>query len=341
MITSIIVCFSYTKSDLHALNPRHVKTDARKVLTYLIGTLKIPLTNIIFITDILPDSYKIEELNVNFQEKIIQYLGNPNIHKNLNYYPLRWLEEICKEYNLNKNNILDSTLPILRTSSIIEYVYLFTKFYLINGKEHYLNLIRDCFNSLSINSKLIFYFTGHAYKTENTSKISLVVPDKQLQSASYIPSSTIVALLQSIHESIDVVYIFDCCYAEIFLIAQNGYRFGKNGKLFAVSETSNISSNKFFIGSTLKNQTCGFYNDDTIDDGSLFTHFLFKYLQIAKSRFLLELYKNVEIQIEKYRYNQSKGMQNMIIGNGASKLAAPCPTPQIIMEFPLWFCQLN
>lgn len=326
---AIIVCFSYAKNNQHTLNPKHVRADVRKVLTYTLNNLKIPISNTKFITDILPETYKIEELNMNFQDKIIKYLGNHNVRRNLNSYPLSWLENICREFNYNMREILNNTLPIIRSPSVIEFMYLFAEFNLVNGKEQYVNTITNAFNKLENDSKLFFYFTGHAYRTDNGTKISMVIPNRQSLSASYIESSIIMTLLDSIHESIDVCYILDCCYSEMFISTIYKLKFGKNGKLYNnISRTENLyldKVKKFYIGSTLRNQTCGFYNDET-EEGSVFTHFLFKYLQEPKSEFIIDLYKTVEVPVEKYRIENGKGLQHMIIGIGSKE----------VLTFPKW-----
>ena len=356
---AVIVCFTYVKNARYALNPRYVKADLRRVLTYSFNHLKNSLERTSIITDILPEKYKIDEVNLSFQHEVISFLAdsgliNAGASPNTNLFPLKWLYQFCQEHKLDYKEIYarvkTEITPVIRTSNVIEFAYLFTKFTLISGKHEFTDLLQRKLSEIPLKTKLLFYFTGHAIKRTRTKEankvcsdvetVYMLIPNKN-HGSSFIADSVIRDILRSLKTTVQVFFILDCCYSQQFIDTVYKTTFSNHGnqvlfenvgasmdKIILDEDIDNI----FYIGSTLGDQTCGFYSVSP-EEGSVFTFFLLKYMNeivLRKSEnSVSQLYQSVEKPILKYRKSKEEPKQNIILCKNnnfaATSLAAALP----------------
>ena len=337
---AVIVCFTYVKNSRYALNPRYVKADLRRVLTYSFNHLKNSLEHTSIITDILPEKYKIDEVNLSFQHEVISFLTDTYSHlkgatPNTNLFPLKWLYQFCQEHKLDYPEIYGRVkteiTPVIRTSNVIEFAYLFTKFTLISGKHEFTDLLRKKLSDIPLKTKLLFYFTGHAIKKTSTKEsgkvcsdvetVYMLIPNKN-HGSSFVADSAIRDIFRVLKTTIEVFFILDCCYSQQFIDTVYKTTFSSHGnqvlfenitdKIILNEDVDNI----FYIGSTLGDQTCGFYSVSP-EEGSVFTFFLLKYMnEIVNNKLqnsVAQLYQSVEKPIFKYRKSKEEPKQNIIL----------------------------
>ena len=145
---------------------------------------------------------------------------------------------------------------------------------------------------------LFFYLTGHGIRIISpkgkVQNVSLIIPSKNNSQGELIPSNGVQKILS--YMPTETICIMDCCYSQRFCPSRLGHE-------------------QIFIGSTLKNQTCGFYSSSESFSGSLFSHALFKHLRMihTKKQARVHLLENIEDDILSYRVGQQKAPQEIFI----------------------------
>jgi hypothetical protein len=259
-------------------------SDVRRILTFCYYRTGISLENIILLTDLKPNKFTVQSINLQLQEKAQRHLKKKGIEAEINT-KLKfgvWL----KSYNLDM--ILENSL--LTNDNILEYAYLLTNYICINGLESF----KENFQENIIGSKdLLIYFSCHGISSQKN--VSMLIPssNNDLGTETFHYKDFRLFFNKELI-GINTIILFDCCYSEKFC--------------------PEINENILFIGSTLKNQTCGFYGmrDSKQMIGSLFTHYLLKELRTINSDAMIEeLLEKIDKEIIKYRRKKYKTDQNI------------------------------
>ena len=352
---TIITCFSYTGNRKYVFNPQYLRSDLRRIISFSQNRIGCALENTYVITDLCPTKELQDEILNDFCNEVIKYLRDLGIFYGsydvlYNMSPLKWLRNLCKQIspccerkaNAIYDKVVNTILPIVRSSNVVEFVSLFTNFILVTGKTHFDQTLENLFSQPI--SNLFFYYTGHGIrlwsdtqKRQRSYEICLVIPGT-CSSAEFYSRQDLQKRFNQIINRIPSFIVFDCCHAETILEFPFKMTFSNETDDLYISntpcQTNNLGS--VYLSSTRNNQTCGFYISNLGQyGGSLFTYHLIHFLDdIAKRRItsrkrnILDLsrLREVEEQVQEYRKLAEKKPQNISIG-----LSEDSTT-----QFPLW-----
>ena len=308
---SVITCFSYKYDSKYRFNPEYVKSDIRRIISYVINILNCEFDNIIVISDITPNEQILLEIQEKFHKDICVFFKNIGYHHFIppiieNEYAIWWLEKLCKKaskhininYHILLQKILSSILiPIYDNSNVIEFIYIFTQLIDIASIKSYNDTLSDLFKS---DDQIFFYYTGHGirfieYGSNEIKDICIIIPYNK-NKIEYYSEDTLYDIFNIDN---DFFIIFDCCHAENLISLP--FKWKKNN--------NNTNCSKMYISSTQDDQTCGFYSQK---QGSLFTYYLIKHFHTGNTN-ISEMYNYVESHVNKHRNNIHKSKQNISI----------------------------
>ncbi len=294
MKKSVIVAFSYHNHKKYEFQPSHVISDIRRIVTFSLFKTHVLPINITLLTDLKPNKERIRQLNEKFQMKAKKHLEKKGTECEIDLAMKTgtWLSS----YKLD----MIPTLHELDNENILEYIYLFCNYIPIDGL---MNFQLQLTESVQNAKQLLLYFTCHGVSFNKN--IALIIPTANEEEL--MPYRAFREFLNYILQDTNTVILFDCCYSEKFCPV--------------------INDNIIFIGSTLRDQTCGFYTlrDSKNQIGSLFTHFLLQELRELRTlREVSELEKvddislneqieKIEKQIISYRRKKFKSDQNIYL----------------------------
>jgi hypothetical protein len=311
---TIITCFSYEGNKKYMFNPQYLRSDLRRIISFSHNRIGCLLEDIYVISDIIPVKSIQDDIVNDFYNEVIKYLNELGVH--VSYVsnksnPLKWLNYICDQLQIDGlyEKIINTILPVIRTSNVIEFVSLFTKFINIHNKSHFDKILERVFVK-NDTSHLFFYYTGHGVKvlTEKLRQyeICLLIPGKD-NKVEYYSQVDLQNKFKLILNNVNSFIVFDCCHGEKILKFPFKFNFSGNSgseKLLEDSKNTHI-----YISSTSNNQTCGFYSQK----GSLFTYYLINLLNSIEDKCHLQDLKTVEDKIQRYRKIVGKFPQNISI----------------------------
>lgn len=280
MTKCIITAFSYRHDEKFRFYPSHLITDIRRMISFCLYKTGILPENITLITDCSCDKEQAKRYNLEYQTKAIKHLNRikKDAEIDLRMKTGKWL----KQYDLDM-------IYELTDRNILEYCYLFVNYIFISGKEDYIEKLKIYSENTS---ELLLYFSCHGIKSQN--KTYLAIPCQDCIASELISSTQFREKLSEMCKNKNTVVFFDACYSEKFCPKEN---------------------NILFIGSTHKNETCGFYSLHDKIAGSLFTHYLIRVLREVKrdEKCSLEILNKIRDDILTYRRGKYKTDQNIYI----------------------------
>jgi hypothetical protein len=272
------------------------------------------LENTYIITDIQPVKKIQDEIIDDFCTEVIRYLkeiefcNNSLSHCKEN--PFKWVKGICGEDEVLYNKIINTILPIIRSSNVIEFASIFTNFTIINGRNHLDLTLKNIF--LQPMTHLFFYYTGHGIRkwSGRNYDVCLVVPAANAVTEFY-SQQDLQKQFELIYDKVNSFIVFDCCHGDNILKLPLKITFPKGSS--KVPNSKSFKKSHIYLSSTSNNQTCGFYTSkDRRHGGSLFTYYLLQFLNQHQDLTLSNL-KEVEDKIQKYRRLTQKKPQNISI----------------------------
>lgn len=358
---SIVTCFSYEGNQKYVFNPKYLRSDLRRIISFTHNRIGCKLKNIYIITDIHPVKKIQDEILEDFCDEVIKYVNELglfygsydrlHIKESDKMNPLQWVKNLCqqisKKPDILYHKIINTILPVIRSSNVIEFVSLFTNFIIINGKSHFDQTLEKIFSQPM--SHLFFYYTGHGVRVWSSRNgirnydICLVVPCARLNSE----ANTVTEFYnrQDLQKKFQLVFnkatsfiVFDCCHAQSIIEFPYRLTFTEEIKTLPTNDLQLSQNSHVYLSSTCNNQTCGFYADRY--GGSLFTYYLIKFLDNAGyllskgcRRLILNLsgLRQVENQVQNYRQLAKKKPQNMSIGLSQNNITC----------LPLWLFESN
>lgn len=364
---TIVTCFSYMGNRKYVFNPQYLRSDLRRIISFSHNRIGCSLENTYVITDLHPSKELQNEILKDFCSEVISYfrelgflydsyLMPPTDHLR-NIGPFKWLYFLCNQVipdsNSRKiNDLYDDTintiLPVVRSSNVVEFVSLFANFILITGKIHFDQTLENLFSQSMTN--LFFYYTGHGirlrsdiihnYSKQQACEFCLVIPGSHY-SAEFYSRRDLQKRFAAIIGKIPSFIVFDCCHSESILEFPYKITFSnEKANLYISNYNYNYKQlDSIYLSSTRNNQTCGFYVSDSDNyGGSLFTYYLIYFLDNIAAQFsskicrrktnLLDLsrLREVEGKVQKYRKLAEKKPQNVSIGLSQDS----------ITQFPIW-----
>jgi len=333
-IITVLTCFSYSENKQYVFHPDYLRSDLRRLCDYCLNYVNCKYQNIYVLTDLVPNVGIQDEIRFGFQTQVENYLRRKGylipVIKNTSKYPLVWLKRCCQEIVKSKiswdklyDKILRRILPIIQSSNSVEFASLFMKFYLINSKNIYDTILKQAFEKVQKNSKLIFYYTGHGIRHYHSidgrvvqKDICLVIPTSGPNVEFYSRSELFQKFTQIMSRACSFL-VFDCCYADSLMNLPFQKGFDPSGQIYTEIHGSQIQSyDTICLTSTSNDQTCGFYAGPE-ECGSVFTYYLIQCLQKiahrARSTNFSQLYSEVEQKVSAYRILNNKTSQNMLI----------------------------
>lgn len=324
----IITCFCYNGNRRYMFNPDYLRSDLRRIISFILNKIGCLLNNITILTDLSPQGQIVDEIRIDFQDEVEDYLRDMGYRKPIirtgrgGIHLLEWLHKICREASkyLDKSerhlfrDITQTILPIIRSSNAIEFASLFTNFVVVNGKYHYEKNILDIFGSMKSGDNLFFYYTGHGVRfidSRSVRDICLVIPFHGGTSEFY-SKSRLQQLFNKIPEKTSSFVVFDCCHSEKLLELPYQINFSSFGYIIVHKNKSFVSFNSdiIYLASTQNDQTCGFYINKE-ECGSVFTYYLLDCLENFTPENFSVLYDYVENKVQEYRSSSGKPAQNM------------------------------
>lgn len=323
--TTVILCFTYTDDKKYKFNSAYLRSDLRRIISFSHNRIGCMLENTYIITDIQPNRKIRDEIIDDFCTEVIKYLKEIKFPINdLSYCkgnPFKWVKSICGNDEMLYNKIINTILPVIRSSNVIEFASIFTNFTIINGKNHLDSTLKDIF--LKPMTHLFFYYTGHGVRKWSVTNekrgydICLVVPVyKSLESqgmTEFYSQQDLRKRFESIYDKVESFIVFDCCHAQSILKFPYNLTLSKQNTNF-VDDIQKFKGSHIYLSSTCNNQTCGFFTSgDRRHGGSLFTYYLLQFLNQHWNPNISDL-REVEDDIQNYRILTQKKPQNISIG---------------------------
>lgn len=336
---AVITCFSYNNNRKYMFNSDYLRSDLRRILSFVLNKIGCPLNDITILTDISPYGNIVDEIRAAFQDEVEKYLHDIGYHKPIirtgkgGIHLLEWLHKICREASkyVGKSEhhlfrgITREVLPIMRSSNVIEFVSLFTNFIIVKGKYHYETSIRNIFESMGKYNNLFFYYTGHGVRfisfDGNVRDICLVIPFHN-STVEFYSKDKLQLLFNKIPANISSFIVFDCCHSEKIL--ELPYKIISNKMIKRNISHNSFQSSMIYLSSTQNDQTCGFYINKE-ECGSIFTYYLMNCLEsitVERPGTFLFLYNYIEEKVQQYRKSTGKPPQNMSISTNRSSISS-------------------
>ena len=314
---AVITCFSYLGNKKYVFNPEYLRSDLRRIVSFSHNKVGCPLDRIYVLTDIRPSDRIRKEILDDFQTAVKAELQIPRevLRSSQKHEgrPLDWLRSLTQKIEPRRphhlyGRLLRQILPVIRSSSVVEFASLFTNLIIISGENEYRTALESIFRLPM--THLFFYYTGHGIRA--WPGVCLLIPRSgqvDLQSRKVLQT-----LFQRILGNLDALIVFDCCHAEGLIDLP--YKTTFTSYPTRPGTGQEVKGEVIYLSSTLSDQTCGFYTSGN-EHGSLYTYYLIKFLESITNRQpvqLSQLKSQVEDPIRQYRKRQMKPPQNMLIG---------------------------
>ncbi len=313
--TAIITCFGYPGNYKYAFDPRNVRADLRRVLTFALNRVGMNPENVIVLTDFSPDPDIVRDILREYRNEILLYLYDLGYKARIpEVTRVNDLEEVynlvrlaAPSLNLTFEQLLEKIvsriIPRLKTETVLEYASLFMNFRLVSGMDDYFDQISKALGRLRSSDQVLFYYTGHGVRLMNGGRLeslALIISNRKMI-GQYLKVDILQNLFDRIPSNVDGLVVFDCCHASGML------NLPRNSGLIV-------------LASCRENQTCGFYEDDRSGKyGSLFTYYLISALNKGR-RNIRHITSEIEKEINSYRSQKGKPAQNVSIQSGMSSV---------------------
>lgn len=321
---AIITCFSYVGNKKYVFNPEYLRSDLRRIVSFSHQKIGCHFDHIHVLTDLQPSERIRQEILNDFQALVqvelqaLRPLLTKALQSSRKYEqrPLDWLRSMTRVVEPRRpdelyRRLLRRILPVLRSTSVVEFASLFTNLVPISGEAEYRRAITSILKQPM--THLFFYYTGHGVRgwtSDGRPSVCLIVPksgEVDFQSREVVQS-----LFRQILRRVAALIVFDCCHAESMIDLP--YKTSFVGRPIQQGSRQPFQNDVLYLSSTLHDQTCGFYTLGR-EYGSLYTYYLIRFLEsLSRPVELSQLRSEVEDKVGRYRQRHMKPPQNMLIG---------------------------
>lgn len=314
IMIQILTCFSYTRNHKYIFDEENIKTDLKRMLMFSITNLNCRMENIFVLTDLVPDTEKMDEMCIDFETEVLMYLKNKGFEDidcgsyqefkdkqlgdqggNHVYRPLNWLWNICLQLSDTRvqpmelyREVMDNIIPVINNSNVIEFCSLFVNFINVDGARHYLDILSNIFER---DKRIFFYYSGHCIRSCTFTDIYMVIPTAGYE-VEHLNRDQLQPIFNGMENQEDeetesnrrckqIFCVFDCCYAESLIKMPYRITFDTQpGKRVTMRRKKllqrDLDNYIIVITSTFRDQKCGFLDEDK---GSIFTFYVIRCLR--------------------------------------------------------------
>ena len=314
-VHAIITTLSYSSDSKYSFDPKCLHGDLRKSVCHSINKMGVLPENIYVLTDLNPKREIINNMFLNYKSNVMYLLqkkgfqGDTPTDNNAKQWLLKVVTSASEQLEISKEDMFvylnKSILPKLNSQCVLEYTILFCNFIYINQSGLYEKSLQKFVSYIKSNDKLFFYYSGHGIRKQGKPYLQIPICPEQID---LIEPRKIHRILSLLPEGSEAIIVFDCCHSEYFSTLK--IKIPIPVKQFMVSNRENIKAKIIFIGSSLFNETCGFFkNPKNGEYSSVFSQFFFGTSLQGSLNMLNRLNSVVNI----YRRSVQKPQQNIAL----------------------------
>lgn len=266
----ILTAYMYKSHDgRRYIDENFIRGDLKVVFDYCMNVMGVGLHNIHVFTNIIPNTMVRVKIENEFKQAVenntrkIGYDRPMPGHKDVKSWLRALIHDVSKTMGESVDRvqkyIFASTFIVSKLGNILEYMSIFCNVSFVTTRREYMTRLTNLIDTFIPDDRLVFYYSGHGSRHDNTINILIsdpqsfrATPHGERQNQEYISTSDVDRILSRLPAGLELIIIFDCCYAEQFC----GLPVDMLNTDRIYPGRSTIPCKTVFVGSCKRNQQC-------------------------------------------------------------------------------------